>query len=148
MMSVAGIGGPHHRPRLGGGTGDHGKTKRPASVGRGPCRFSSVAVDEPHFVSALRYVAFNPVRAQLVKCAEDWWSSTCALIAGVDDSLVKVAPALDREGNFAAFLGQDFDEPMTYAALRKAEAVGRPAGLKDWIADMEAQTGKTIAPAK
>jgi putative transposase len=28
-------------------------------------RFSSVAMDEPHFVTALRYVALNPVRARL-----------------------------------------------------------------------------------
>ena len=40
-------------------------------------RFSSVAMDEPHFVAALRYVALNPVRARLTERAEDWrWSST------------------------------------------------------------------------
>ncbi len=32
--------------------------------------------------------------------------------------------------------------------MRKAEAVGRPIGSKDWTADMEARTGKTLAPAK
>ena len=35
-------------------------------------RFSSVAMDEAHFVTALRYVALNPVRARLVARAEDW----------------------------------------------------------------------------
>jgi putative transposase len=35
-------------------------------------RFSSVAMDEAHLVSALRYVALNPVRARLVERAEDW----------------------------------------------------------------------------
>ena len=35
-----------------------------------------VAMDEPHFVTALRYAALNPVRAKLVARAEDWpWSS-------------------------------------------------------------------------
>jgi putative transposase len=112
-------------------------------------RFGSVAMDEPHFVTALRYVALNPVRARLTARAEDWeWSSTRALIAGEDNHVVRVAPALERVGDFAAFLGEEFDEAMTYTALRKAESVGRPVGSKEWLAEMEAQTGKVLAPQK
>lgn len=112
-------------------------------------RFSSVAMDEPHLVTALRYVALNPVRAKLVEQAEDWpWSSTAALIAGMDDRFVTVAPALERVGDFSAFLSEPFDEAMTYAALRRAESVGRPVGSKEWLADMEARTGLTLAPGK
>ena len=112
-------------------------------------RFSSVAMDEPHFVTALRYVALNPVRARLTARAKDWeWSSTRALIAGEDDHVVRVAPALERVGDFAAFLGEEFDEALGYAALRKAESVGRPVGSAEWLADMEARTGKVLAPQK
>ena len=112
-------------------------------------RFSSVAMDEAHLVSALRYVALNPVRARLCERAEGWpWSSTRAHLAGESDAFVDVAPALDRVGDFAAFLGEAFDEAMTYAALRKAESVGRPVGSKEWLADMEARTGLTLAPGK
>lgn len=112
-------------------------------------RFSSVAMDEPHFVTALRYVALNPVRARLTRRPQDWpWSSTRALIAGEDDHVVTVAPALERVGDFAAFLGDEFDEALTYAALRKAESVGRPVGSKEWLAEMEARTGKTLAPQR
>ena len=57
-------------------------------------------------------------------------------------------PALDRVGDFAAFLGEPFDEALTYAALRKAESVGRPIGSAEWLADMEAQTGRKLAAAK
>jgi hypothetical protein len=39
-------------------------------------------------------------------------------------------------GDFATFLGEPFDEAMTYAALRKAESVGRPAGSREWLAEM------------
>ena len=100
-------------------------------------RFSSVAMDEPHFVTALRYVALNPVRARLVARAEDWaWSSTRALIAGEDDHVVTVAPALERVGDFAAFLDEAFDDALTYSALRKAESVGRPVGSREWLAEM------------
>ncbi|HEX7848861.1 MAG TPA: transposase [Sphingomonas sp.] len=112
-------------------------------------RFSSVAMDEAHLVSALRYVALNPVRARLVERAEDWrWSSTRAHLAGESDGYVDIVPALVRVGNFSAFLGEAFDEAMTYAALRKAESVGRPIGSKEWLEDMEARTGLTLAPAK
>jgi REP-associated tyrosine transposase len=94
-------------------------------------RFSSVAMDEVHFVTALRYVALNPVRARLVERAQEWrWSSAAAHLSGKDDHVVKVAPALERVGDFAAFLGGSFDEALSYAALRKAESVGRPVGLR------------------
>jgi putative transposase len=112
-------------------------------------RFSSVAMDEVHLVAALRYIALNPVRARLVGQAQDWeWSSTRSLMAGKDDHVVRVAPALERVGDFAAFLGEDFDEALTYAALRKAETVGRPVGSAAWLADMEARSGKQLAPGK
>jgi len=55
---------------------------------------------------------------------------------------------LERVGDFAAFLGQSFDEAMTYAALRKAESIGRPVGSKDWLAGMEQRTGLTLAAGK
>ena len=112
-------------------------------------RFSSVAMDEAHLVSALRYVALNPVRARLVRRAEEWrWSSTRAHIAGESDGYVDVAPALERVGDFATFLGEAFDEAMAYAALRKAESVGRPVGSKEWLTETEQRTGMTLAPAK
>lgn len=112
-------------------------------------RFSSVAMDEAHLVCALRYVALNPVRARLVDRAEDWrWSSVTAHLAGESDGYVDVAPALERVGNFRDFLGAPFDEPLTYAALRKAESVGRPVGSREWLTDMEARTGLALAPGK
>lgn len=112
-------------------------------------RFSSVAMDEPHFVHALRYVSLNPVRAQLVASAEQWrWSSVRAHLDGIDDHVVRVAPALDRVGDFGVFLGEPFDQAMSYAALRKAESIGRPVGSAEWLNDMEVKTGLKLKPAK
>ncbi|WP_309661279.1 transposase [Sphingomonas sp.] len=112
-------------------------------------RFGSVAMDEPHFVNSLRYVSLNPVRAKLCARAADWrWSSARAHIAGEDDHVVRVAPALERVGDFAAFLDQPFVEAEAYAGLRKAEGVGRPAGSADWIRAMEARTGLKLAPGR
>ena len=112
-------------------------------------RFSSVAMDEAHLHAAFRYVALNPVRARLVARAEDWaWSSVRAHLAGKDDCVVKVAPALERLGDFGAFLGEAFDEAFTYAALRQAETIGRPVGSQQWLEDMQQRTGMPILPGK
>jgi putative transposase len=74
-------------------------------------RFGTVAMDETHLGHAMRYVSLNPVRARLVERAEDWpWSSARAHLAGKDDDLVKVAPALERYGDFGAFLGGRDDD--------------------------------------
>lgn len=106
-------------------------------------------MDEEHLHHAFRYIALNPVRARLVERAEDWrWSSTSAHLAGADDHVVKVAPALERVGDFAAFLGEPFDEAMSNAALRKAESIGRPIGPQTWLATMGARADLSLMPQK
>ena len=112
-------------------------------------RFGSAPMDERHLMNAFRYVSLNPVRAGLAARAQDWpWSSARAHLSGRDDGLVRVAPGLERAGDFAAFLDQAFDEAADYAPLRKAEGVGRPLGPADWIEQLETQTGRTLAPRK
>jgi putative transposase len=111
-------------------------------------RFSSVVMDEPHFMAAARYVPMNPVRAGLTARAADWpWSSVHAHLAGRDDGVVTVAPILDRAHDFAAFLGEDADQPAI-DALRLAKSTGRPVGSADWIARLEADTRRALAPEK
>lgn len=65
-------------------------------------------------------------------------------MAGRDDPVVRVAPALARVGDFASFP----DEAATYGPLRMAELVGRPVGAPDWIAAVDARTALTLAPGK
>ena len=111
-------------------------------------RFGSVAMDDAYLVNAVRYVAMNPVRAGLVKRPADWrWSSVGAHLAGADDEVVTVGPVLDRVGDFAAFLGTD-DDAAAYAALRQSETTGRPLGDARWIAGVERESGRTLAPQK
>jgi putative transposase len=112
-------------------------------------RFGSVAMDEAHLANAFRYVSFNPVRARLVARCADWrWSSVAAHLAGEDDHVVKVKPALEQVGDFAAFLAEPFDEAAAYAPLRRAETVGRPVGSPEWLKGLEALTGRSLAPRK
>ena len=111
-------------------------------------RFGAVAMDEQHLAAAARYVALNPVRAQLVERAEEWeWSSTRAHLAGQNDALVTVAPFIERYGDFRAFLGGEEDQQAT-RALRRSESTGRPAGGNDWLLELERSTGRALLPRK
>jgi putative transposase len=98
-------------------------------------RFASVVMDDDHLMAAVRYVSLNPVRARLVQKADDWpWSSVRAHLSGRDDKLVTVAPVLARVPNFAAFLHPQEADEESFAALRRAEASGRPLGTKEFVA--------------
>lgn len=112
-------------------------------------RFGSVAMDDDHLLAAIRYVSLNPVRARLVERAEDWpWSSVRAHLAGRDDGVVTAARVLDRVGSFADFLGEAFDEEITFAPLRRSETTGRPIGSDDWIRRLECDHARPLAPRK
>lgn len=58
------------------------------------------------------------------------------------------APVRERVGDFAAFIGEDIDEASDYAALRKAETIGRPIGAPEWLEAMEKRTGLPLRPRK
>ena len=112
-------------------------------------RFGAVVMDELHLGHAMRYVSLNPVRARLVERPQDWpWSSVSAHLAGKDDGLVKVAPALERYGDFAQFLGDTAGGEEAWRSLRRSETSGRPLGSEAWISGLEARTGRTLAPQK
>jgi putative transposase len=107
-------------------------------------RFASVAMDEAHLMAAVRYVSLNPVRARLVRRAEDWpWSSVRAHLAGLDDELVAVRPVLDREPRLRELLAAG--QETGFSALRRSEGSGRPVGNAEFIAGLERILGRPIA---
>ena len=108
-------------------------------------------MDEEHLGHAVRYVSLNPVRAKLVERAPDWpWSSVAAHLSRRDDPLVRVAPILERYGDFAAFLGADADAPeaAAFRRLRQSETTGRPIGGDRWLEALETATGRLLNPQK
>ena len=112
-------------------------------------RFGSVVMDEAHLYHAVRYVSLNPVRAKLVEKAKDWrWSSVAAHLAAKDDGLVKVAPVLERYGNFAAFLGDGSYDEKEFKRLRQSETTGRLLGDDAWLDGLEAMTGMNLKAQK
>src|SRR4030081_2776520 len=73
----------------------HARRRRTGHFWQG--RFGAVAMDEDHLLSAVRYVGLNPVRAGLVKQAEDWaWSSARAHLTGEPDGVTDLGPMKDR----------------------------------------------------
>lgn len=112
-------------------------------------RFGSVAMDEAHLAAAVRYVSLNPVRARLVERAQDWyWSSVAAHLSGKDDALVRVAPLIERYGDFAEFLGDPVADEAAWHSMRMSETTGRPVGSDDWIEALEARSGRTLKAQK
>jgi putative transposase len=125
----------------------HARLKRTGHFWQG--RFGCVAMDEAHLGAAVRYIALNPVRARLVERAADWpWSSVHVHLDGaLDDGLTARQPVLDRFPDFADLLAAGEDEAMS-RRLRQAESIGRPLGSDGFIAGLEANSGRTLSPAK
>lgn len=94
-------------------------------------RYGSLVMDERHLANAVRYVSLNPVRAKLVKRAEDWpWSSVRAHLAGSNDELVAVAPVLSRFPDFRSLIEEPVADSV-FAPLRRSESTGFPLGSKE-----------------
>jgi len=111
-------------------------------------RFGSVVMDEKHLAHAVRYVSLNPVRANLVKQAEDWpWSSLRCHLLGQENNLVNPKPILDRYKNFSAFLNQVGDAE-SLKALRLSETTGRPLGDEHWLKNIEKLSGLKLTAQK
>ena len=115
-------------------------------------RFSSVVMDEPHLMSAARYVERNPVRAGLVGEAEQWpWSSAAAHATGKPDGLAESAWLAERTAGWVCswrdYLRQD-DDPELTGALRGRESTGRPLGDESFVRRIGRLLGRDLVPKK
>jgi putative transposase len=124
----------------------HARRKRTGHFWQG--RFGSVVMDEDHLAAAFRYISLNPVRARLVKRAQDWrWSSVRAHLGLVEDGLTNVRPALRRFPRFADLLDEP-TEAEAFERLRRAETIGRPLGSPAFLARLERRLARSLAAKK
>jgi putative transposase len=108
-------------------------------------RFGCVAMDEAHCLNAVRYLAFNPVRAGLCDKPEDWpWSSVEAHLADRDDALVRVRPVLRIAPKFADLLDLSHDELAALDAFETLAVNDRPLGSAAFIAEAERKLGRSL----
>ena len=111
-------------------------------------RFASCPLDETHALAAARYIELNPVRARLVAGAADWpWSSARAHLTGHSDGLTEISALGIRAEDWPGFLAEGLDD-TALQAMRRGEHTGRPLGDADFIARLEAATGRLLAPRK
>ena len=108
-------------------------------------RFGSCVLDETHLLAAARYVELNPVKAGMVRSAEEYsWSSArfhLGLVA--NDVLVKDKNLLGLVENWEGYLRQD-DEKAN-RRLVKAIRSGRPAGSQQCVSLVETLTGRHLS---
>jgi len=110
-------------------------------------RFASFPMDEDYLLAAVRYVELNPVRAGLVKKAENYrWSSARAHLTGSDDGVVTVKPMLDRVNNWSDLLSSD--DSVKFDEVRMHERSGRPLGEECFIEKVSMLTGRDLAKKK
>jgi putative transposase len=107
-------------------------------------RFASFPMDEPHCLSALRYVELNPVRARLVNRPEDWaWSSARAHLRGAADGVTDLAGGQAMVSDWRAFLAEGL-QGDAHEAIRAGERNGRPLGSTAFRSDIERLTGSDL----
>ena len=107
-------------------------------------RFNSYPLDNHYLLSAARYIELNPVRAEIVKNAEDFpWSSARAHVLKQPDPLITKG-SLDNEiTDWAAFLASETPE-SELKLLRRHASTGRPLGSEKFIKKLEKLTGRIL----
>ncbi len=111
--------------------------------------FSAIVEEEPYLWSVMRYIERNPVRAKIVKKAEEYsWSSAKAHVLGVKDDVLSKESWLDEREmkSYRKFLKED--DTKIEATIRRATSTGRPLGRDVFIKKLEKMLGRDIFPKK
>ena len=110
-------------------------------------RFASFVLDEPHLLTAARYVELNPVRAGLINAPTRYrWSSAAAHVRGRDDALVRVAPLAKLVPNWRGFLARVVREEDI--KLLRARAYRPATGAEEFLATLEQDLGRILRRQK
>lgn len=108
-------------------------------------RFFSCMLDERHLYAGMRYVENNPVRARIVKKADEYrWSSAGSHVYR------RVAPVLSNDchilesvSNWSAYLKEKEDKHLIDAIQRNTKT-GRPCGDSRLILRLEKMLGRRL----
>ena len=105
-------------------------------------RFKSFLVqDDHHFLTVMRYVEANPLRAGMVRRAEDWPWSSLGGAAGSDQTKVRLCNwPVDRPASWNERVNQPLDA-ATVGRLHASIARSRPFGDDRWTARVARRYG-------
>lgn len=112
-------------------------------------RFKACVLDEAHLWNAVRYVERNPVRAGLVKRAEDYrWSSAAAHCGLREDKVLAPGlPLADLIPDWSAWLSEpEKDEDLEF--IREKTNTGRPCADEEFARELERVLGRPLLPKK
>jgi putative transposase len=111
-------------------------------------RFLSYPMGEGYLYFAIRYIERNPVRARIVRKAEDYnWSSAKAHVFQVKDKVLTKFHLESEIQNWRAYL-QEEDKEEDLDKFKNHEKTGRPLGDERFIDKLEQITGRTLRKRK
>ena len=116
-------------------------------------RFKSPVIqDDEHFLTVLRYIEANPLRARMVDASEDYrWSSFAAHGLGRADPVLDSLTAYEslaktpqtRRRRWSGFVHKTpSDEEL--AAIRRSCSTGLPLGTPAWVERLAARLGLNL----
>ena len=111
-------------------------------------RYFSSPLDGDYFRAALRYVERNPVRARLVRKAENYaWSSARGHCGLETDALLRAKPASRKDwddiGSWSKWLSEP-DEEVALLILRRNVMMGLPCGSEGFLKKLEKKAGRNL----
>ena len=97
-------------------------------------RYKSFLVQEDsHFLTLMRYIESNPLRANMVPRAQDWPWSSLGGAAGADGLRVQLDDwPLEKPKNWPQLVNQPMDE-NELVKLRASVNRSRPYGTESWV---------------
>ncbi|HLX60526.1 MAG TPA: transposase [Planctomycetota bacterium] len=111
-------------------------------------RFFSCPLDEPHVWAAVRYVERNPVRARIVRQAENYaWSSAAAHCGQCEDPMLSAEfPPRGVLKDWSEFLKSEDDAQTD--EIRRNTHTGRPCGGTEFAERLEKMLGRVLQPQR
>jgi putative transposase len=111
-------------------------------------RFFSSALDETYLWAAIRYVERNPVRARMVRRAQNYkWSSAAAHCGLKEDAVLTTDRAwvaqIRSVGDWSEWLAEG-DRPEQVEVLRRHVERGLPCGAAGFIRRLERRAGQML----
>jgi putative transposase len=108
-------------------------------------RFKSCVLDQKYLYAVMRYVERNPVRAGMVKNAEDYlWSSAKAHVYKKYDGVLSDNFFVREITDWKGYLSDNADDAADNVFIKHVD-IGRPLGDKKFIKKLEAIVGKELS---
>ena len=107
-------------------------------------RFKSMVMDESYLYAAVRYVERNPVRAKVVKKAEEYlWSSARFHVKRQKNPLLSDFYLLEEIEDWAKYLETEENEAQV-KRIRFQSLSGRPLGDINFLVKLEQRLGRAL----